>query len=328
MAINTNQIRIQGTLVRKNVIAGVSGKGKEYLMADLTLRLDGNREVTVSLFANKLNSTGQVSKLYTNLETINEEYKSLNSTYVDKRVNKDAKPTTVEATTVSSEEECDFIIVNKGATISMNRYLGQDGQIAENFRVSANFVNRAKPEQPREPMIEGNLVGIVTSGVNHGEDAIGEYIKLELTVPQYREAYGDNPEKIVVDKFPLVLRDLTDEAIAYVEDNFELNSVVSAVVEPTHKIVKEEVQTETPRGFGKVFKTEPQTRVLREINLVGGFALEEDMYAEEKAFDYDLYEKALKDFDEKIESLKADKVEVKEVKRGFGKTASNSDLPF
>lgn len=329
MAILTNQAKLQGVLVRKNIAAGVGKSGQEYLMADLVIRVDNDKEVTVSMFANKLNFKGEENSDYKSIETIRDEYLSLNSTFKDKiKYGDKAEAKKLEATTVATLEECDYVIVPGGkyTSVTMNRFLNkQDGSIMESFKIRAKYVNRIKPEQPRTPMVEGNLVGVVTKAPMTGEDKFGEYIKLELTVPTYYNAYEDKEERISVEKFPLVLREVNDESVAYVEDNFGLNSVVSAVVEPVHMVFKE-VQVEQPRGFGRVFKSEPQTKILKEINLVGGFAMEEDMFAEDPAFNFDMYEKAVKEFDESIEEMKKEKGETKQIPRGFGK--QSSDLPF
>lgn len=331
MSISTNFVKVKGFLKRKNVVEAISKTGKEYMMIDLTIALADDKEVTVSMFGNRLSSNGNTSKIWEGMNTIKNEYLALSSTYTDKRANKDAKPVQMEATTVSSLEETDFVYVNKGAKLTMNRYIGQDGQLNQNFRITSNFVNRAKEGDDKTPYIEGSLTGVILSNPIEGEDTNGEFIKLSIAVPEYREAYAENPEKVVIEKFDLVLRDVTDEAVSYIESEFAKDVVANISIEPVHKITVIETQTEdfTGRGFGRIVKNDDkQTKVIRELQIIGGFSMNEDEYESEKAFDYELYQAGLKDFEDKINEMKADKVEVKEVKRGFGRTTSGSDLPF
>lgn len=174
-------------------------------MGQLKLRIAENQEVDLTIFANEFTSTGSANKSYQALKTIRDEYKSLDSTVTNKRMSSDAKPEKDEATTVGSLEECDFVYANKGIKISMNHYM-RDGQLNSNFRLSVNFVNRAKETDAKEPYLEGELIGVVSKVPVILEDSDGEYIKFELTVPEYRNAWGDREESVVVDKFEIVMK--------------------------------------------------------------------------------------------------------------------------
>ena len=338
--INTNQLRAGGHLIAKNIIMGVNKeKKKNWIMCNLTLQISENQRIDLSMFSNEFTSTGTKSKSYTALETIRDTYKSLDSTVTNKRVNPDAQAVKDEATTVATLEETTFVYANKGITIGMNRYM-RDGEIQENFRLSVNFVNSAKETDPKEPYLEGTLTGVVTKKPFRFEEPNGEeYVKFELTVPTYQSAWGDREESVVVDKFELVMRAENFEegefegAMDYVEDEFDENMVISVSIEPTVKVVASQEPVEdtgSKRGFGRKVEFKPSTRTVREIRVLGGYALEEDEYAEDKAFDFDLYSKAVEEFERKLEEIKADQGQTFQVQKGFGnaKKDSGTKLPF
>ena len=336
----TNQLRVAGHLIAKNIIMGVNKeKKKNWIMATLTLQISENQRIDLSMFSNEFTSTGTKSKSYTALETIRDTYKSLDSTVTNKRVNPDAQAVKDEATTVATLEETTFVYANKGITIGMNRYM-RDGEIQENFRLSVNFVNSAKETDPKEPYLEGTLIGVVTKKPFRFEEPNGEeYVKFELTVPTYRNAWGDREESVVVDKFELVMRaENFDEgefegAMEFVEEEFDENMIVNVSIEPTVKVVASQEpigDTGSKRGFGKKVEFKPTTRTIREIRVLGGYPLDEDEYVEDKAFDFELYQKGLEEFDKKIEEMKADQGQSFQVQRGFGNKSSNKEtkLPF
>lgn len=323
--IKTNDFQISGILTRKDIIEGVSAKGKEYIMISLVLQVGENKQATLNMFANKKSANGEISKLYQNAMTIKDEYKCLSATYTDKTHNKDAKPVNIESCQVATLDECDFIR-GKGVKLEMNRYF-KDGQLNENFRLSCNFVSRAKEGEPREGDAVGELIGVVTSVTEH-EDTDGKpYGIVNLNVPTYREAWNDRPESIQIEKFKLMLRD--DMAIEYCVNNMQPNDVVNIVVEPLNMVTKVEAEEpERTSGFGRVYKKEPVTKVVKELLATGGGLIDPSLYEEDKNFDPDLYNEGLKDFENKINELKQDKVETRTIKRGFGNINSSSDLPF
>ena len=249
-------------------------------------------------------------------------------------MNSDAKPEKDEATTVGSLEECDFVYANKGIKISMNHYM-RDGQLNSNFRLSVNFVNRAKETDAKEPYLEGELIGVVSKVPVVLEDNDGEYIKFELTVPEYRNAWGDREESVAVDKFEIVMKkedfnsdDEFEGAKNFVESEFEENVVVSTSIVPTVKVVAVEEETPTSkRGFGKKVEFTPSTKVVREIRAIGGFPLEEEEYEGDNAFNLELYSKGVEEYERKLEELKQDQPKDFTAHKGFGKKTS-TDLPF
>lgn len=326
-----NNFKLAGYLVRKDVVMGKNKDTKmPWLMLTLTIDVGNGNRVDLSMFANEKKKDGNDNSIYKGLMTIKDEFKSLKSTVKNKRLKDDAEAVDDESTTVAELEECDFVRCNKGVTLQMNRYM-RDGQMNENFRLSANFVNRVT-DGDKTPFIEGTLSGVVESKGMVTEGGV-DYPTMVLVVPTYREAWGDNPERVVVEKFPLILRMEDEDAISYFDSEFDANMPVSLGVEPTTMVIVEEKEDPTQkRGFGKV-PTFNQTKVVRELRIIGGYPLAESEYESEKAFDVDLYNEGLQEFDRKIEELKADSGKDTTIApKGFGRPSlgktSSSDMPF
>ena len=337
-AMVCNEIRCGGYLVSKLITLGKAGNGKEFATARLTLEVGENQRIDLDIFSMRYTSSGAESKIYQNLMTIKDEYKSLDSQFVDKRNKKDAQPNKHEATTVASKEEVDFVYANKGIKLTNNRYVNANGELVTTFRLSTNFVNRAKPEQTREPYVEGVLVGVCEKDAERMIDNNGDVVglKLSLLVPEFRKGYtnafGEEvADNIVVERFELVLREL--DGLDYCEEIFLQNKVCNVSIEPINR-VEQDTPKEPPRqrGFGKMITFEPTTKIVREIRIVGGFDLEDDEYENDANFNFDLFQEGVKALDEKIEELKEGQGKTVEVSRGFGRNNSsgskNTGLPF
>lgn len=337
-AMVCNELRCGGILVSKLITLGKTSAGKEFATARLTLEVGENQRIEVETFSMRNTSSGAESKIYQNLMTIHQEYKSLDSQFVDRRGKKDAQPVKHEATTVASKEECDFVYANKGIKLTNNRYVNANGELVTSFRLSTNFFNRAKEGQSREPFIEGVLVGVCEKNaervLNNEGDVVG--LKLSLLVPEFRKGYtnafGEEvADNVAVERFELILREL--DGLDYCEEIFLQNKVCSVSIEPTNK-VEQDVPKEQPkqRGFGKMITFEPTTKIVREIRIVGGFDLEDDEYENDANFNFDLFQEGVKALDEKIEELKEGQGKTVEVSRGFGRNNSggskNTGLPF
>ena len=337
-AMVCNELRCGGFLVSKLITLGKTSAGKEFATARLTLEVGENQRIEVETFSMRYTSSGAESKIYQNLMTIKDEYKSLDSQFVDKRNKKDAQPNKHEATTVASKEEVDFVYANKGIKLTNNRYVNANGELVTTFRLSTNFFNRAKEGQTREPYVEGVLVGVCEKDAERMIDNNGDVVglKLSLLVPEFRKGYtnafGEEvADNIVVERFELVLREL--DGLDYCEEIFLQNKVCNVSIEPINR-VEQDTPKEPPkqRGFGKMITFEPTTRIVREIRIVGGFDLEDDEYENDANFNFDLFQEGVKALDEKIEELKEGQGKTVEVSRGFGRNNSggskNTGLPF
>lgn len=333
MAMNTNELKLGGYLVAKMVSLGKTSTGSEYASVRLTLQVgeeDGQR-VDLEIFANRLTSTGAESKIYTNLMTIHQEYKSLDSQFVDRRNNKDAKPIKHEATTVASKEEVDFIYANKGVKLSNNRYMS-NGELMTNFRLTTNFVNRAKEGASVSPYLEGTLVGVCGNDIERVINNEGDVValKLDFIVPEFRKGYTNRfgeeiEDSVAVERYELILRQLDEDALDYCEEEFVKGRVCSIGVEPMSRIEQAEVkkQDKPKRGFGNVPTFEPTTKVTKEIRIIGGYALDEDEYENDEAFDFNKIGEGIKALEKKIEELKENDGKTVEVPKGFGRAKDN-----
>lgn len=337
-AMVCNELKCGGYLVSKLITLGKAGNGKEFATARLTLEVGENQRIDLDIFSMRYTSSGAESKIYQNLMTIKDEYKSLDSQFVDKRNKKDAQPNKHEATTVASKEEVDFVYANKGIKLTNNRYVNANGELVTTFRLSTNFVNRAKEGQTREPYVEGVLVGVCERDaeriIDNNGDVVG--LKLSLLVPEFRKGYtnafGEEvADNIVVERFELVLREL--DGLDYCEEIFLQNKVCSVSIEPINRVEQDAPkEPQRQRGFGKMITFEPTTKIVREIRIVGGFDLEDDEYENDANFNFDLFQEGVKALDEKIEELKEGQGKTVEVSRGFGRNNSggskNTELPF
>lgn len=339
MTMETNSIKLGGYLVSKVVTLGKTSTGNEYISVRLTLQVgeEDSQRVDVEAFSNKLTSTGQPNKIYASLMTVHEQYKSLDSQFVDRRVKKDAQPVKHEASTVANKDEVDFVYVNKGVKLTNNRYMS-NGELITTFRLTTNFFNRAKEGSDPTPYIEGMLRGVCGNDMQRVMDNNGDVValKLEFLVPEYREGYTNRfgeeiPSSVVVERFELVLRDLNEDAVNYCEDEFIKGRACEIGIEPMTRVEQEQVKTEEKpkRGFGKVPTFAPTTKVTKEIRIIGGFALEEDEYENDPAFDYEAIGEGVKALEKKIEDLKENEGKsVPLAPKGFGKKTGGNNLPF
>ena len=340
--LENNNIKVGGYLIAKTITLGKTSTGNEYISARLTLQVgenDGER-VDLEAFANKLTSSGQPNKIYQSLMTVNEEYKSLDSQFCDKRMRKDAQPVKHESTTVATKEEVDFVYANKGVKLTNNRYMS-NGELVTTFRLTTNFFNRAKEGANREPYIEGTLRGVCASDAQRLYDSDEEVVglKLEFYVPEFRNGYTNRmgeeiPDSVAVEKFDLFLRDLEMEgALEYCEEEFVKGVVCEIGVQPMLRIEQEtkKVDKKEKRGFGNVPTFEPSTKLVKEIKLIGGFVMDESEYEGDPAFDFNAIGEGVQALNKKIEELKENEGKVVETApRGFGakKSGSGMNLPF
>ncbi len=344
MAMDTNCLKCGGYLIAKMVSLGKTSTGSEYISVRLTLQVgeeDGQR-VDLEAFANKLTSTGAESKIYTSLMTVHQEYKSLDSQFVDRRNNKDAKPVKHEATTVATKEEVDFVYANKGIKLSNNRYMS-NGELVTNFRLTVNFFNRAKEGKYVEPYLEGNLIGVCGNDIQRVLNDEGDVValKLDFIVPEFRKGYTNRfgeeiADSVAVERYELLLRQLDEDAVDYCEEEFVKGRVCSIGVEPMSRIEQAEVKKadKPKRGFGNVPTFEPTTKVTKEIRIIGGFALDEDEYENDEAFDFEKIGEGIKALEKKIEEIKEGDGKQVNVPKGFGRAnkggndKSNMSFPF
>ena len=109
-----NVARISGILVSKKVDTGLNRAG-EFMSIEMSVRA-GKDEHTIRLYSNKMKADGTENKIYKGLKTIADNYKTIEEV---------------------GEELAER--VNITGELSVNRYVGKDGQLKEYRQIRSNF---------------------------------------------------------------------------------------------------------------------------------------------------------------------------------------------
>ena len=285
MSYLTNQVAIQGTLIKKEVSQGTNKNGSDYLGIELTIRTGENEEHIVRMYSNRLTKNGQVSKIYESMETVAKEYLSADMQGV-------------------GIENADKVSIRNGE-ISINRYMDKMGELRESRRLTTKFCSRVEGEI--EGKSEFALAGVVESVVPkmNMEDEV-ELLKLTLIVPK---GYNN-----LIDKVEVVVRDTS--FFDYIEENFTKGVVVRVGGKVVNRVEKT-VQEVPATGFGQMPQLSEKTVRVSELLAEGGMILygaeETEFFTEEEIT------KGLELFNQQIEELKSTKVDTTPfVPQGFG----------
>ena len=125
-----NEVRIEGILSEINIKLGSfekNGKTVENISGVINVRVtskEGELEVPVHLYANKMTNKGTINPAYTSIEKVMKEFVSI---------------------AASNEQEADRVRIT--GKIKMNEYPGNDGKIKSYPRITASFVNKIKKEE-------------------------------------------------------------------------------------------------------------------------------------------------------------------------------------
>lgn len=262
-----NVVKIEG-VVAEIRIEEKKGNGKEYITGEIDIKV--NEDVhTINIYSNKLNKAGKESGLYKGFQTIKNEYKS----------------------TATHGEAADKVRIDEGK-ISLNEYVGQDGEVKSYPQLNANFINRLAANEVFDPKAKFSLemvVGFVSEEKKNGEETGRAVIK------GYVPLYGG---KVI--PFEVVVGD--KNAVNYVTSSYEKGSTVTVYGDVVNQtiVTKKEVEV----GFGKPQEQIKRTTV-REYLVTGGTEpLDED---NKKAYDSKLIKKALKDREAYHEQMKEKK---------------------
>lgn len=292
MSYLTNQVAIQGILIKKTVNKGLTKDNREFLSIELTVRTSETEEHIVRMYSNKLTKDGSVSKIYASLETVANEYK------------------TAETDGIENAEKV-FI---KNGELSMNRYMSKTGELRESRKISAKFCSRV--EGDFSPRSEFSLVGVVEKVVpkmNMQEEI--ECQKISLIVPK-----GFNN---LIDKIEVTVRG--EEFYSYIDENFTKGVVVRVggnVINKVEKVIEEQKAS----GFGTEPKLNDRTIRTTELLATGGDVLygveETEFFVEEEI------SKGIELFNQSMEELKSIKPaqEPPLATQGFGQSAPTN--PF
>lgn len=334
MAVITNQVNIQGRLNRIDIREGLSKAGAEFISVTFTLNVEDN-QIKVESFSMKHSKNGDESKSYLGLMTIFNESFALHKTI--KKANDDQATPIEDETIVENIDECDAISFSnygnfKYCRFEENAYV-KEGELIKNIRLQGAYPNRVD-ESKREytPTADFEISGVVKKAPIMLEKDDVEYMEMTVEVPIYVEAYGDREASVTLHE--ITVRTMDEEAFGYLEDNFELGSVVylnGRIVREVTRVEMEVLSDDEGRGFGRKIKREPKykTNINEYYEILGGYLLEEDDLEETKAFDREIWEKATQTKkDKEKEMLSGGEAKPKQI--GFGKETKNSKpkLPF
>ena len=143
---------------------------------------------------------------------------------------------------------------------------------------------------------------------------------MTVEVPIYIEAWGDREASVTLHE--ITVRSFDEDVFGYLEDNFTNGSVVylnGRLVREVKRVELESAIDDSDRGFGRKMKKEPKfkTDINEYYEILGGYLLEEDEIEDTKAFDREIWAKAVKTKQEKEEEMKNGVQEQKAPQRGF-----------
>lgn len=300
-----NTVTIEGTV--SEITIETKGEGdKQFITGEILIQTSEDSVHTVNVFANKYNKEGKESGIFKGIQTVMNDYKSIASV---------------------GKEEADKVRIETGK-LSLNEYVGQDGEIKSYPQNTANFINRLKANEEFNPRAEFEVEIVVKSikpEVKNDEET--GRAKIEAIIP----VYGGR-----VIEFPLVATNENGVA-EFLLDNVEKGQTLFVYGEIVNRTVvtKREVGT----GFGKPQEKIKSTTV-REYLITGG----NPPYDEDdvKAYKMEVIKKALVEREAYLEEKKTKKKELDKKpaateKKSFGSkpndtkkpiNISDDDLPF
>lgn len=111
-----------GVLVKKNLEMTKDNDNKNVIRGSLTIRTQDGSEHEINIYSNEMTRQGTISKLYSGLTTVINEYKSLET----------------------HPNQADVVSIG-GANFSVNDYVSkQDGTLKMSNKISAKFISRAE----------------------------------------------------------------------------------------------------------------------------------------------------------------------------------------
>lgn len=125
-----NEVKIEGILSEIDIKVGSfvkNGSTVENISGSIKVRVDspeGQLEIPVHLYSNKLTNKGTPNPAYTSIEKVMNEFVSIAAT-----------------------DEAHADRVRLTGKIKMNEYAGQDGRITSYPRITASFINRIRKEE-------------------------------------------------------------------------------------------------------------------------------------------------------------------------------------
>ncbi|GAA4879554.1 hypothetical protein GCM10023310_69670 [Paenibacillus vulneris] len=263
----TNNAEVEG-LVKDIRIEKKQVNSKDAITGEIDIQVEDGSVHTFRVFSYKMNKEGNESGLYKGIETVMNEYKSIEKHGID---------------------AADKVRITQGK-IGLNEYYGQDDQLRSFPQLSTNFINRVTDNFEPKAKFELEMVVASVKEEMKSEEATGRAI-----IKGYVPLYGG---KVI--PFEVVVED--QRAVDYVLNNYEKGNTVTVfgnIVNSTI-VTKKEIEV----GFGQ--PQEKITRnTVREYVVTGGTTPREE--DDEKAYDMELIKKALKERDTYLKELKEKK---------------------
>lgn len=212
----TNNTFIEG-LVADIRIEEKEYDGKKSISGEIDIKVSDDSTHTIKVFSNKINKKGTESGLYKGIQTIMNEYKSIEKHGID---------------------EADKVRIDAGQ-IGRNDYYGEDGMLRSFPQLKANFINRIQSNDTFEPKAEFSLEMYIFS-VNEEKDK-EENETGRLLIKGYVPVYEG---KVI--PFDLVVG---EDNASYVSSTYEKGQTATFYGDIVNRMVI--TKTEVKVGFGK-----------------------------------------------------------------------------
>lgn len=341
-----NNYTCEGKLKRFDIKEDKTKASKQpYISATATLVI-GENEIKIEMFAMKLKYNGEESSGYTAIKTLyNESFAMYKSKKVGDKLTVEKKED--NDTIVESIEDCDVIRANtygeyKYCRLEMNAF-AKDGELTKDFRVSANFINRAKEDSEYNPNNEFECSGMVVSDIENGVTKSGlQCVSFTILVPIFNKEYTNKdgelvPSKVDLQELKMVCTE--EDAFGFIREEFKEGNIVNINGEIFRRVARVEKkvveENNDRRSFGKKIehKTEYETKVEQYLSVLGGFAYDEGELDEFEEFDMNKWKIGKEVLDKKIEDLKNGGDKKPSGNKGFGRTENKKPsgvgkLPF
>lgn len=298
-----NNVKIEGILseidlTTRNYV-GADGRSVDCISGSIKVRVTQTLndeqvelEIPVYLFSNKLTKKGTVNPAYSSIERVMTEFKSIAAVGI---------------------EEADRVRIT-GATIRMNEYYGQNGNLNSYPRINASFINKVTDMKNYSPEATFSVIFAI-GNMGYDVDKEGVEIPNRFKIRGILPQYGGIAD--VVDFYALSPRVI--EGVS----NWEKGDTVKASGKLNFSSKTEETLVEVDFGEPRV---EKRTISVSELVITGGSAspLEGDF-----AFDWDDVEAGLQERQARLAKLKerAKPAETKSSTGGKGKKTF-ADLGF
>lgn len=239
-----NIVNIVGILKELEIEEKTSKAGKDFVAGRAVIKVDQEIngklrecEIPVDIYANKLTSTGAVSKLYPMVVKYKEDFTSL-------------------AACPEDQPELASKVVINGASLNENAWIDtRTGQPISSIRVRSNFLNKVKGDY--EPGATFEITGVILNKIEETKDdqPTGR-LKVKVAVVQYQGT---------VDVLDLIAE--SESAVNFIQNNYEEGDTVNL----TGRInMSHTVRTwYEEQGFGEPIKRQ-QTESCRELIILGG----------------------------------------------------------